>query len=165
MVEYSRESLFKSIASACTTDLGGDFLLSSITSTWLDTICTFDETGFGVLLTFEATELADTTRTTLDNCFVDLATGFEGLISVFDVTSVTGFVSITGGCVGVGVSTLGTAFGSSIWIKNWCSLLANWLIYSAQKKLFWSVDLSKKINYLKVSKQFDFRFHHQKWRI
>lgn len=82
-------------------------MLSSIASTWLDTICTFDMAGFGALLSFtdnddddgddDATiELADTTRTTLDNCFVGLATGFEGLISDCSAAnSDTGLVSIT----------------------------------------------------------------------
>lgn len=65
-------------------------------------------------MTFEATGLADTTRTTLDNCFVDLVTGFEGLISAFDVASATGFVSITGDGVGDGVSVLRAAFGNSV---------------------------------------------------
>lgn len=65
-------------------------------------------------MTFEATGLADTTRTTLDNCFVDLVMGFEGLISAFDVASATGFVSITGDGVGDGVSTLRAAFGNSV---------------------------------------------------
>lgn len=70
--------------------------------------------GLGALL---ATGLADTTRTTLDNCFVDLATGFVGLISGFVVISATGFVSITG-VVGAGATVLEIAFGSSIWQKK-----------------------------------------------
>lgn len=63
--------------------------------------------AFGDAGTFE---LVATTRTTLENCFVDLATGFVGLISGFDVVSMTGFVSITGD---IGVSLFDTAFGNA----------------------------------------------------
>lgn len=73
--------------------------------------------GFGALLASDGTGLADTTRTTLDNCFVDLATGFVGLISGFDVTSATGFVSITGVVCG-GASVFGTALGASVLRNN-----------------------------------------------
>lgn len=62
-----------------------------------------------------ATELADTTRTTLDNCFVGLIIGFVGFISdVNDTTSDIGFVSIID-WVDVGaVSWILLAFGGSI---------------------------------------------------
>lgn len=61
--------------------------------------------------------LADTTRTTLDNCFVGLATGLVGLISDFNAASDTGFVSITGATDDGAGSVVVTAFGASI-IKN-----------------------------------------------
>lgn len=134
-----------SIASTWTTDLGADFLLSSIASTWLDTICTFDEPGFCGLLSFtddadggddDAGTLADTTRTTLDSCFVVLATGFVGLISDFSaVTSDVGFVSTTD-VVDIGaVSGILLAFGGSVSNKLIIitaikvSTLSNWLSF------------------------------------
>lgn len=128
MVEYSRASAASpSIASTCTTDFEGDFLLSSITS--LDTICTFEVAGFDVSFTFDATmaagtmaavtaaAFADTTRTTLDNCFVGLATGFVGRISVLVVTSDTGFVSITVVVDDGALSVVITAFGGSVYFR------------------------------------------------
>lgn len=60
---------------------------------------------------FCTTGLAETTRTTLDSCFVDLATGFVGLISGFGVVAVDGgFVSITD-VDDTGVSDVVIAFG------------------------------------------------------
>lgn len=80
--------------------------------------------AFGGLLSFtdetdgdadDAAKLADTTRTTLDSCFVVLATGFVGLISDFSaVTSDVGFVSTTD-VVDIGaVSGILLAFGGSV---------------------------------------------------
>lgn len=59
--------------------------------------------------------LAETTRTTLDNCLVDLATGFVGLISGLAVVDVDGggFVSITE-VDDKGFSLVVIAFGGSI---------------------------------------------------
>lgn len=78
--------------------------------------------GFGALLSFtdnndgdDATESADTTRTTLDNCFVALATGFVGLISDFvTATSDIGFVSTTDVVDDGAVSGIWLAFGGSV---------------------------------------------------
>lgn len=88
----------------------GLMLLPSIVSTWLETIWTLDKMDFGVFCT---TGLAETTRTTLDNCFVDFVTGLVGLISGFGVTVVDGgFVSITD-VDDTGVSLVTIAFGNS----------------------------------------------------
>lgn len=67
---------------------------------------------FGVFCTGE---LAETTRTTLDNCLVDLATGFVGLISGLAVVDVDGggFVSITE-VDDNGLSLVVIAFGCSV---------------------------------------------------
>lgn len=144
MGEYSL-ALLPSMACTWTTDLG--FLLSSITSTWLDTICTFDEAAFGAL---GETGLAATTRTTLDNCFVDLATGLEGLISGLAVTSATGFVSITGV---VTASLAGIAFAAS---KQKCNVNVGQIDWRLGAE---TIELSAR-NSGKNGKRFNFRFHY-----
>lgn len=75
-------------------------------------------TGFDGCLSFaddDGAKLTETTRTILDNCFVDLTTGFVNFISDLSVaTSDIGFVSTTDVIdIGAGPRLL-LAFGGSV---------------------------------------------------
>lgn len=83
----------------------------------------------------DATGLAATTRTTLDNCFVGFNTGFVGLISDFSAAASVsiGFVSMV---VGVGdgvVSRILLAFGGSVSIQL-ISSTKKWKNYKNKQK-------------------------------